>query len=144
GQVGIGLPVLEGLPDRRAHLGWVALQGLGPGGQVGLEPVAGLGPPASLGRIVEWEFILAQAAAGPRRGAGGVVTVAGLRVVRQGGLFLESFLPEASRGDVESLLGADLSQGQRLVGTCWLVLALEESRDPALELDQASGLAHML
>ena len=68
-----------------SRLGRPSLQHLRPRRQVGLEPVDRLLAPAGPGGIVERRIILALAASGQRRGAGGVVAVLGLHVVGQFG-----------------------------------------------------------
>ena len=83
GQVGVGLPLLEGLPHCGFVLGFAGLGLLGPVSQVGLEPRERL-PPALRSQLLRQRWlVVALARACQRRTARGVVTISRLRVFRQ-------------------------------------------------------------
>ena len=97
GQVGVRLPVLEGLDDRRAGLGLACFEELGPGVALGLEPVEGLLPQFGPRCVGGGRVVLALAGGGQRRGAGGVVAVPGLAVVAELRVGPQGARPRAGR-----------------------------------------------
>ena len=97
GQVGVGLPVAERLADEGLVRGLAGFGLLGPQGQVGLEPDAGLVAPGSLRLFVERRLVDPLAGARQRRGAGGVVAVGGFPVLGQLGVGLKCLGEEPGR-----------------------------------------------
>src|SRR5581483_10807926 len=92
--------MLEYGPDRVDVLGFTSVESLGPGGQVGAEPVEGLFPPAGPLALVQRGGVRALAGRGQGGGAGGVVAVLAVEVVRQRRLPGESKVVELGRGSV--------------------------------------------
>ena len=84
----------------------------------------------ALARVVERRFILALAATGQCRGAGGVVAVVGLHVIGQLRLSPKRLGPEPRRGPLEPLVVTDLGEVERLGGVAGLDLAGEDRRQP--------------
>ena len=124
--------------------GRAALHDLRPRRQIGREPVDRLFPPAGLGLIVERRVILALAATGQRRGAGGVVAVLDLHVLGQLRLSLEGLGPEAGRSAVEFLVVAELGEAECFGGVRRLGLADQDRWQLAVELDHPLGLVDPL
>jgi hypothetical protein len=103
-EVGVLLPPRHGLPHGAGRRIRFHFQALAPGRQVCPEPVERLPAQANPLLAVEVRGVLALAAAGPRRGAGGVVAVAGTQVVRPPGLGREGLAKKAGGGSVELLV----------------------------------------
>src|SRR5262249_7014659 len=83
GQVRINLPLRQCFPDQRTGCRGTAVECLGPGRQVGPQPIARLPAPARPLRPVELGPILAESAAGQGGRAGGVLAVTGAGILRQ-------------------------------------------------------------
>src|SRR5262249_30594189 len=111
GQVGVLLPVTQGLPEERPSLGRTGVEELAQRPQVGLEPVAGLTAVLRLRRVVEFGGVNPLAGASERGVTGGVVAVAGLQVVGQLGVAGEDVGGQTRGGSVELLDLADTDQG---------------------------------
>ena len=101
GEVGVSLPVLEGGRDLGLHDGRTGVEELGPRGEFGLEPFAGLSAELGLGGVIGRRIVLALAGRGERGGAGGVVAVSGFAVVGELGVMLQCLGVEPGRRQVE-------------------------------------------
>ena len=106
------MPVRQHPLHRGAVGGLAGLQLLGPQGQVGAQPVAGLLPQAGSPRVVELGRIVALSGGGQRCVASGVVAVSGFQVVGQLGVGGEGGGVQVDRHQGELLDLAPLGQCQ--------------------------------
>ena len=111
-EIGILLPMLQGLGDECLCFGWAGLQQSRPGCQFGGQPLESMFAEPGLGVFVERWFVLAQGRGGERCRAGGVVAVLHLSVVGQLGIGLQSRAPEPRGQGIASRVVGSLGQGQ--------------------------------
>ena len=103
---------------------------LGPGGQLGLEPVEGLAAELRLRRVVGRRLVLALPGGGQGGGAGGVVAVPGLAVVAELRVACQRLGPEPGGGG-EALAVVGTSGRRSGARRCRrAVLAPEHGRKP--------------
>ena len=113
-QVGVLLPVGEGLSDGGPLFVVGRFEKLGPGGELGLKPGQGLGAKPDFRFVVQGWFVLTLAGGGQHRGTGGIVGVLSLSRFGERRVVIQGLAPEAGGGGGALRVVGVLGQGEPL------------------------------